>query len=194
MKKSIFSKVGAAAMVLTLVTASLVGGTFAKYTTNVTAKATVTAAKWNVVFTDGTDNITDSSNTVITLYPTDKTGKKEGTIIPGDSGSFNLVVNGKDAEVDFEYTISLANGDGNNLDVKFYEKENDPKSEITSAKPLTGTVKYDSAESKEITVPVYWKLEENPDNAVDTAMAGQTGNYVITLNATQKTRTAPDAQ
>lgn len=194
MKKSIFSKVGAAAMVLTLVTASLVGGTFAKYTTNVTAKATVTAAKWNVVFTDGTDNITDSSNTVITLDPTDKTGKKEGTIIPGDSGSFNLVVNGKDAEADFEYTISLANGDGNNLDVKFYKKENDPTSEITSADPLKGTVKYDSAESKEIIVPVYWKLEEGADNAADTAMAGLTGNYVITLNATQKTRTAPVVQ
>lgn len=187
MKKSVFSKVGAAAVVLTLVTASLVGGTFAKYTTNVSANATVTAAKWDVVFTDGTNTITDSSNTTITLEPTVTTGKAAGTIVPGDSGTFNLVVDGKDAEVSFDYTISLANGAGNNLDVKFYE-DAAHGTEITNAAPLTGTVAYDAAAaSKTVTVPVYWELAAGADDDADTAMAGQTGNYVITLNATQKT-------
>lgn len=187
MKKSIFSKVGAAAVVLTLVTASLVGGTFAKYTTNVTANATVTAAKWDVVFNDGTNDITNTSKTEIKLEPDDKTGKADGTIIPGDSGFFNLVVNGKDAEVSFEYSISLKNGDGNNLAVKFY-KEASHTTEITEATPLTGTVAYDAeVDKKTVTVPVYWELAAGNDDAADTVMAGQTGNYVITLNATQKT-------
>ena len=45
MKKSIFGKIGAAAVVLTLVTSSLVGGTFAKYTSSASASGKVTAAK-----------------------------------------------------------------------------------------------------------------------------------------------------
>ena len=50
MKKSIFGKIGAAAVVLTLVTSSLVGGTFARYATEKSATATAAVAQWNVSF------------------------------------------------------------------------------------------------------------------------------------------------
>ena len=65
MKKSIFGKIGAAAVVLTLVTSSLVGGTFAKYVTNASAKANVTVASWGVTFNK--DENASFDNQTITL-------------------------------------------------------------------------------------------------------------------------------
>lgn len=52
MKKGLVSKLGATAVVLTLVTASLVGGTFARYTKEVIGTASVKVAKFNLDTTD----------------------------------------------------------------------------------------------------------------------------------------------
>lgn len=189
MKKSIFSKVGAAAVVLTLVTASLVGGTFAKYTTSVNATATATAAQWGVKFIDGAKEITEAST--ITLQPSNTAGKKTGTIVPGDSGMFEIEVDGTAAEVSFDYAISLAAGAGNSLNVTFYADDKH-STEISSAAPLTGTVEYKANATdieKKATVPVYWVLNAGGSDAADTEMAGKTGNYEITLTATQKVPT-----
>lgn len=86
MKKSIFGKIGAAAVVLTLVTSSLVGGTFAKYTSSATGQATATAAQWKVEFAKN-DNSAFTNTADIVLE-----GKgADNKVIPGDKGSLRLM-------------------------------------------------------------------------------------------------------
>ena len=102
MKKSIFGKIGAAAVVLTLVTSSLVGGTFAKYATYMDATAKATVAKWGVAFKDGEDVISDS--TEIKLLGSGQDGK----ILPGDDKSFTIKIAGSGSDVGFDYTIKIA--------------------------------------------------------------------------------------
>lgn len=187
MKKSIFSKVGAAAVVLTLVTASLVGGTFAKYTTSVNTTATATAAQWGVKFINGAKEITEAST--ITLQPSNTAGKKTGTIVPGDSGMFEIEVDGRAAEVSFDYAISLAAGTGNSPNVTFY-KDDMHTTPITKEAPLTGTVEYKANATeieKKVPVTVYWEWKDDTTGATDMKAAGTIGNYDITLTATQKT-------
>lgn len=105
MKKSIFGKIGAAAVVLTLVTSSLVGGTFAKYVTEVNATATGTVANWNVTFSDTADGVYTND----TVFKLEGTGK-EKKVIPGETGTFDIVINGDSADVDFDYTITFEKG------------------------------------------------------------------------------------
>ncbi len=109
MKKSIFGKIGAAAVVLTLVTSSLVGGTFAKYMTNASGTAAGTVANWGVTFKNGENEFT-GENAKITL--TGKGGKD--TLLPGDKGSFTIKLDGSSADVGFTYTINIkaASDDG----------------------------------------------------------------------------------
>lgn len=189
MKKSIFSKVGAAAMVLTLVTASLVGGTFAKYTSTVSGTATATAAAWKIAFKDSEDNVI-TKETKFILKPDITTGKVEGTIVPGDTGTLKVKVDGSDTQVDFDYEVSLVATDNDKLHIGFYtDNSYAAEKEITAEKPLVKSIKTSDA-NKIGEETIYWKLESN--DATDTDMAGKLGEYTVTLTATQKTTTSTE--
>ncbi len=180
MKKSIFGKIGAAAVVLTLVTSSLVGGTFAKYVTNANGTAAGTVAKWGVTFTDGGSGEYTGDNFEIKLN-----GENGETLItPGSSGNFDIVVNGSEAQVDFNYTITLAKGTGENLtEVKFYEGTGDSKKPIEGGE-LTGEIKATDA-TKTVTKTITWELPKGADDKADTALAGTDISYDISLKAEQ---------
>lgn len=188
MKKSIFTKMGAAAMVLTLVTASLVGGTFAKYTSTVSGTATATAAKWDVKFTKNDANKTTMENATINLTPKVTTGKAENTIVPGDTGEFDIVIDGSNTEVDFNYSIYLTAAEGNTLTGITFFSDADMKNEITDSAPLTetSTIAFDAAD-KTITKTIYWQLASDGVDSNDTLLAGKTATYTITMSATQVT-------
>ncbi|MDD4565910.1 MAG: hypothetical protein PHE79_10620, partial [Eubacteriales bacterium] len=66
MKKNWIARIGFLALVLTLVTASLVSGTFAKYTTAVSGKDTVRVAKFDVAVGDGATTFT--TGTAIDIF------------------------------------------------------------------------------------------------------------------------------
>lgn len=180
MKKSIFGKIGAAAVVLTLVTSSLVGGTFAKYVTDASGKATAKVAEWKVAFTN-----TESAN-----FTKDIELKKDGSdvLLPGDSGTFVITIDGSQAEVGFDYSINITPagevGEEGTL-IKFYSDEAH-QTEITSTTKLGDTL-----ESKaKADVTIYWVLpagEGAEADKIDTAKAGKTADYTITMNATQNT-------
>lgn len=190
MKKSIFGKVGAAAVVLTLVTASLVGGTFAKYVTDQSATATGTVAHWGVKFMDGEKEVGKDYS-----FTLEGTGGKK-TILPGDSGKIEVVVDGQSADVGFDYKVVLtSDSNPDNVDLEFYENE-DCTQKLTN-NTLSGTVNYDATDSATMqkTVIAYWKLpagtgDTDADKDVaDTAMAGKTATFKIDLYAEQMTNT-----
>lgn len=189
MKKSIFTKMGAAAMVLTLVTASLVGGTFAKYTSTVTGAGTATVAKWNISLKNGSAEITEDAKTITLINDNPKLTLDEGIVAPGAFGKLDLSVDGTGTQVDVEYTLKI---DTTKLpsNIKFYKgdsavPENEYKSTGISGK-LTGATKTE-------TIPVYWVWEDDGSNdAADLAAgtastAGTATTFDITLTATQIT-------
>lgn len=192
MKKSIFTKMGAAAMVLTLVTASLVGGTFAKYATEMSGTAKATAAKWDVKFSKDVDGAVDF-NDAYTLVGTGG----NNTLLPGDKGSFDIQIIGKDAEVGYEYTIQIAEADSATLKgMKFYSTDavdaaGNYNGTLIPAEGLTDKVQYNPENPTEMnkTITVYWQLPNGDDNAADTAMAGKEATYSIKMTAEQLTST-----
>lgn len=177
MKKSIFSKVGAAAMVLTLVTASLVGGTFAKYTSTASGTATATAAAWNITF-EGNSK-TYSNGTSITLSKDDN-GRAKNMIVPGDSNTLDLKILGNDSEVGFDYTIEIKSKapEGTTYPI-IWRKDG---TELTG-NTIKGHVNY-AAGAMDKTETITWELP------VDTGaenVAGNTFTYDVVITATQST-------
>lgn len=179
MKKSIFTKIGAAAMVLTLVTASLVGGTFAKYTSTAAGTAKATIAKWNVAFNNGNDTFTEG--TVITLEGSGKDKK----VAPGDKGQFSLSVDASNADVDVDYTITF--GVGANNHIKFYSGD-DLKDEITDVSGSIDVLNAAEGVSPEFSKTIYWALKDGDNDVVDLKDAVDE-SVTITMTATQKVPT-----
>lgn len=192
MKKSIFGKIGAAAVVLTLVTSSLVGGTFAKYVTNASGTAAGTVANWGVTFKNGENEFT-GENAKITL--TGKGGKD--TLLPGDKGSFTIKLDGSSADVGFTYTINIKAASDNALENKlvFYSDDTYADEVKLTNGELTDTVGYDATTPANMKkdIIVYWQLPESTGadqaaiDAADTALAGKLASYDITMKAEQVT-------
>ena len=107
-------RIGLLALVLTLVTASLVSGTFAKYVTTVSGTGTVQVAKWAVALKEGETEQTadfdiDLRNTAVGIGDVDQTGLNEEAvrIAPGTSGSFSLTYDTIGTEVDHTMELVL---------------------------------------------------------------------------------------
>lgn len=183
MKKSIFTKVGAAAVVLTLVTASLVGGTFAKYTSSASGSAKATIAKWDVAFTGNSTEFTKDLEIALEGTGADK------TVAPGDTGELVLAVNAKNTQVDVDYTITLptTSTEGTSY-LKFYLKKDDGTREEIKA-PVTGKIKATDTK-KTFEQTLVWELASIDDTGSDNAMQGKTETYAFSITAEQAS-TAP---
>ncbi|RGY98591.1 hypothetical protein [Clostridium sp. AM58-1XD] len=180
MKKSIFAKVGAAAVVLTLVTASLVGGTFAKYVTSTTGTAKATVAEWKVAFNDK-----DGTSLKDVTMNLQGSADKADRILPGDKGQIDIKIYGQDAEVGYTYTIKVTKADGGTLDgMKFYSDA--ARTTEIPADGLTADVEY-SATGTDMNkdVSLFWELPAGADSDAEVAMAGKTADYTISMVATQ---------
>ena len=127
--KKLVLKLSVLVMVLTLVTLPLVSGTYAKYTTTVTANDTVMVAAWNVKF-DG-DATTAGYEDTFDLFQTwtagadgGDTGVEGDLLAPGTTGGFavNYHTSGTQVARNVAITMDAASLEGlNNL--KFYTDE-----------------------------------------------------------------------
>lgn len=197
-KRNVVGALGKTAVALTLISTCLVGGTLAKYTSEVTGTGNAIAAKWNVAFKSG-DNAETATQTQTEDFDfadlKDTRSKantlvKDGTIAPGSTGVFAVEIDGTDTEVAYDYKITLTTN-LKNIPIKFYSDKLMTK-EITSGTPLTGTVDVDAA-NKKTSQPIYWKwVTASTDGDIsdttvgkDTA-ANRQGTFTVKLEATQK--------
>lgn len=200
MKKSIFGKIGAAAVVLTLVTSSLVGGTFAKYTSSVNANAMATVAKWSIKFDDADKSISNSKDIVL-ANTNDNAKTATGTIGPESSGKIVITVDGSGAEVGYTYKILADTADLKGIPVTFYKtaadrdsnKAIDPISEGSTKFVVgEGSVPYGS-ENMKPEVELFWKWSSessDADNALGEAETAINGLIGLTMTAEQITESA----
>lgn len=206
MKKSIFAKVGAAAVVLTLVTASLVGGTFAKYTSTVNGTGTAQAAKWAIAFKEGTNSPDATTERLDFALKNDNTNitTAEGTIAPGATGQIDLSIDGTGSEIGYAYTIEADIASLGSVPIKFYSDAERTDANELKATDNKITLGSDSVELDAVGTPVtktiYWKWADvEANNAADTTLGEKTaeadrkGTIALTMTATQlvKTPAAP---
>lgn len=115
MRKNKMMRAASGLLVATLLTTSVISGTFAKYTSSASGSDSARVAKWsfNVGETDIVDNDTITFNLFDTVKEADITKNEEhlqltdGTIIaPGTGGSFAIVLTNK-SEVTAKYAIDF---------------------------------------------------------------------------------------
>ena len=106
-------RVAMAVLVATMLSACMVGGTFAKYTSSASGSDTATVAKWSFKV-GGTDITTESATFTFDLFDTindkgntaDESDVADGKIAPGTAGSFTLKIENA-SEVKAKYSIEL---------------------------------------------------------------------------------------
>lgn len=200
MKKSIFGKVGAAAVVLTLVTASLVGGTFARYTSTANGEATATVAKWAIAMKANetapvNDKIEiDLKNTNPDVVMT------ENKIGPGASGTIELVIDGTGSEVGYSYKVVADSSALNGIPLVFTEADGSP---VTISSDASAPTEIETGEvalgdvGTAKTITLNWKWDNTSTNDADTTLgtAATVGklNFKVTAEQLDKPTTSPTA-
>ena len=195
MKKNKMMRLASVLLVLTLLTTSVISGTFAKYTSTVTGSATATVAKWSFEVND-TEIAANPANTVIfNLFDTstnfDEAGNDvaTGKIAPGTKGSFNFKVENT-SEVSAKYTITFTTTFPTGITsdrFKFYSDEAMTQ-EITLADgkyTAANAVEIEVGDSEADTVTVYWQWtfgDDVDDSAI--GIAAQNGTTVVTVTPT----------
>ena len=214
MKKNKILRLGLLALALTLVTASLVSGTFAKYVTQATGTGTVTVAQWEATLTQGTTTLGSASSTESVTFDLFHNGNDTGVsadtlIAPGTSGTFSFSYKTNNSQVarsinvtmDVSSLITATNPLGY---LKFYTSS----AKTTELVPASGVITLvnksvgPSSTDGDGEIPVYWEWPEgntsaaaDPQNLADTAdgiTPIKNANVILTFTATQlNTYTAP---
>lgn len=178
-KKSYASRLGILALVLALTSTCLLGGTMAKYATEVTGTGSATVAKWSFKVNGET-----ATMATVDLANTNYSNVKSKTIAPGTKGSFDIELDASGSEVAVDYTIAFKNLSGKPDGLKFYS-DAARKTEISLSTGLTGTIALSDVNTK-LTKTIYWEWPYGADNT-DIAQTGSTMKFDIAVTGAQQT-------
>lgn len=195
MKNNKLAKFMALVLLVTLLAVILVSGTYAKYTTAVSAKDTATVARWNITL-NGEDISKGTQKTFKlglfdTINDTDFTSEDSdvtaGKIAPGTTGKFEIakLINNSDVNAQYKITYSI---DNNNIPLEFSKDKNAADSEWKSLSEFSMNdfvaLAKDSTEGVSTgTIYWRWKFERNDDSA-DTDFGINTPEVVVTATIT----------
>lgn len=196
MKNNKLAKFMALVLLVTLLAVILVSGTYAKYTTAVSAKDTATVARWNITL-NGEDISKGTQKTLKlglfdTINDTDFTSEDSdvtaGKIAPGTTGKFEIakLINNSDVNAQYKITYSIDNN--NNIPLEFSKDQNAADSEWKSLSEFSMNdfvaLAKDSTEGVSTgTIYWRWKFERNDDSA-DTDFGINTPEVVVTATIT----------
>jgi hypothetical protein len=201
-------RMASALLVLTLLTTSVVSGTFAKYTTSADATSTARVAKWGVEVTASgsafatsyaTDDDTVKStitNSVVSAVQTGQTAA-DNVVAPGTSGSLvNFTLKGTpEVAVNVSYEATLTISDTWKIETKSGDTTN---SEVYFPIVITvgnfnykmGSVASSPADKATSGDYVYTTLKDLKD-AVEGAINGYSANYAANTDLSSSSITAP---
>ena len=196
MKNNKLAKFMALVLLVTLLAVILVSGTYAKYTTAVSAKDTATVARWNITL-NGEDISKGTQKTLKlglfdTINDTDFTSEESdvtaGKIAPGTTGQFEIakLINNSDVNAQYKITYSIDNN--NNIPLEFSKDKNAADSEWKSLSDFSmnnfEALSKDSTEGVSTgTIYWRWKFERNDDSA-DTDFGINAPEVVVTTTIT----------
>ncbi|MDO4996557.1 MAG: hypothetical protein Q4E69_05200 [Bacilli bacterium] len=164
------------ALLMTLsITMCIMSNTYSKYAADTTGNLEVTFAKWQILV--NTTDITDGVSRTLTITPTIDTNANVAAnkIAPASTGYFDIEVDPSNAEVSFNYTITLS-GDNNIPDVKmtkyaildenYTPGDTIEKTNITNNQ-ITGTQNYSAGGFDPFTIRVYFEWIEGNGESMD---------------------------
>jgi len=172
-KKSLYLVI--ALLLVVGVSIRYVAGTYAKYTSTLSASGTATVAKW--AFTE------ENTSTALTLNLTttvDPTSLVSGKIAPGTEGNFALRLSNTTSDVGVAFTISFAST--TNVPTNLVLKYNN-----TSFNPSTGTITGTIAKGGSISIPIDWEWPYSTSAAnddLDTTDGENAATMTLTANIT----------
>ncbi len=202
MKTNRLTTLAVIALVLTLVTTSLVAGTYAKYVTVIDAEDTVTVANWQVTLTgdDAAGTETADYETTFDLFSTFTDGGIDGDLLaPGSTGIFTVVYNSELTEVDHNITLTMesATGAANPLSELNYltfsiDGGVTDIAQVAGVYTLKSTDYEATAGADDVSVTVTWEWPFSAGAVQDTAdtldgIAAKSYEVALKLTATQLT-------
>lgn len=181
-KKSYASRLGILALVLALTSTCLLGGTMAKYATEVTGTGSATVAKWSF-------KVNGSDSTTMTAVDLAKTAYKNvasGKIAPGTQGSFDIKIDASGSDVAVDYAIAFSNVQHKPAALKFYSDANHTTeiTDLANHDSLKGTIAVGAAE---LTQTIYWAWVDDAANDTATGKAAQDVSFDIKVSGAQQT-------
>lgn len=200
MRKNKIMRAASGLLVATLLTTSVISGTFAKYTSSASGSDQARVAKWSFKVKD-TDIVSSRSYTfdlfkTVNGYDdtTDdaevKNGTDENIIAPGTSGSFALELK-NESEVTAKYAIDFTETNASQVPIEYSTNKTDWKSSINDlniAADDTETALAYTDGTKTITVYWRWAYEaaqtpvRNQSDSNDTAL-GIAGTGTVSVKA-----------
>lgn len=195
MKKNRMMRLASVLLIMTLLSTSVISGTFAKYTSEATGTDTARVAKW--AFNVGDNNIAQTNTFVIDLFSyTDANVDVDGSgsehvIAPGTTGKFDIVLT-NNSEVVATYGIDFsetrtASDNGNVIPIKYSLDNTNWKDSIDGINITSGNISL-AMNGGTTTVTVFWKwdFETNPNtDHIDTDL-GQDYDGVPNVTVTAK--------
>lgn len=167
-------------------------GSYSKYRKKVTANTNLNIAEWNIKLNnESIINKSTLSNDIIPEFE-GNAYTKDSVIAPGTSGYCDIIINGKNVDVNFNYSITAEVSEESTIkDLKITEYIINP-SETNTTKiaynnsSITGNIIHNSTEDTVIRLYIIWDDSETNimDNAEDTSAAtSSTSNALITIKA-----------
>ena len=185
-------KIIATIVILASILLAFLGGqTFSKYITEVKGEGTANVAKWSFKVNNSEEKI-QKINLASTINNQTLINNK---IAPGTKGSFDIIVDGTEAEVGIDYQIKFINEQNKpqNLIFKYNNKEYKSVTELTE--DLSGRINAND-EEKKITKTIEWEWpyetgktenEIQKNDIIDTENGKQISayNFEISVTGTQ---------
>ncbi len=158
-----------------LVVAILGTGVYAYYQTQMSATGDMHAKAWVFTAKGNDKELSDTfSDTIANLQP-------------GASGQYKITVDATGTEVDLDYLVDIAYATNSEqiTNLKFYS-DAEHTTELSSTNKIRGTIlATDSARTKDVYIYYAWPYDSG-NQAADTADAGKTVSFNLTVTGVQK--------
>lgn len=157
---------------------------YAKYKRQVDANVQNRISSWNIKVNNESINNKTTLSSEITPTIEENQYVKEGTLAPGTTGYFDIIIDATEVDVDFTYTITgKTNDETPLLDLLITDYEIDGiKTSYEDGKPLSGTLQKNTGNTP-IRIYFKWNDDENNimDNSEDTKYAIDPNNEITKI-------------
>ena len=169
---------------------SLIQDTYAKYVSSASGNATMSIARWNILVND--TDIKNNSNFTNTITPVFEGNENiaNNVIAPTSTGYFDIVLDGANADVSFNYTINLEvdeTSDVSDLVIEKYTIGSDPNEYTYDGTISNNIILTDINKTISYRFYVTWNDSETAsmDNVGDTLAAGGEAKITVSINFIQ---------
>lgn len=165
--------------------------TYAKYVSSAVETADLTIARWSILIND--QDVVNESGFTDTITPVfaGSTNIKSDVIAPTAEGYFDLVLNGENTDVSFQYTISIDTTDCavDDLIISKYEIDGTEYT-YTAGNNVTGSILVnDDSQTQTVRFYVKWNDDaatQTMDNVADTAASAEdVASFTVNVNLIQ---------